>query len=300
MASLARRTAVVLRLELLLLAATWFAGIYVNGFVPIIPGESASEILLTTAVASHVVLALLSFGTSIAALSLASVAGPRRVLVLTLLATVSIAAAGASGLLFVLGGASDSNDSMVMATAFITALFLSFLALVSLRTDGTSNGTATPGWRVLASAPSTFCGIVLGLFYAVFVSGVYVNLFVAGPVFSLPLNSELLAFTRAESTAPFILHEGLGAALLLATVLLAIVTWSGGKRKLASLSMVVALLVAYSAYVGSTNLTSPPVPAVSGAALSVVVPMLSAAAFIAALILTMIVALLMRAEIQPR
>jgi len=299
-ASLARRTALVLRIELLLLAATWLAGIYVNGFVPIIPGESASEILLNPWVASHVVFALLSFGTSIAALSLASVAGPRRVLVFALFATVSIAAAGTSGLLFVLGGASDSNESMVMATAFITALFLSFLALVRLGTDGPSSGTATPEWRVLASAPSILCGLALGLFYAVFVSGVYVNLFVAGPVFSLPLNSELPAFTRAEHTAPFVLHEGLGAALLLATALLAIVTWSRGARKLATLSTVVALLVAYSAYVGSTNLTSPPVPAVSGGVLSVVVPMISAAALIAALLITMMLAVVMRTERAPR
>ena len=58
------------------------------------------------------------------------------------------------------------------------------------------------------------CYLVLVLFYTVFVTGIYVNLFVAGPIFSLPLNSEPAAFARAESSVPFIGHEVLGLVLL--------------------------------------------------------------------------------------
>ena len=64
-AALARKIAYVLGLQLIFLSATWLAGIYVNGFVPILPGTSTEAILLNPAVELHVVLASLSAATSV-------------------------------------------------------------------------------------------------------------------------------------------------------------------------------------------------------------------------------------------
>jgi phosphate acetyltransferase len=69
-ASLARKIADVSRLQLVFLSVTWLAGIYVNGFVPILPGTGTEAILLNPAVESHVVLATLSAATSVFILAL--------------------------------------------------------------------------------------------------------------------------------------------------------------------------------------------------------------------------------------
>jgi hypothetical protein len=297
--------AVVSRLQLVFLSATWVAGIYVNGFVPIVPGTSAEVILLNPAVESHVVLATLSAATSVFILALAWAAdASRRQIAAALLAALSIVLAGDSGLAFVLGGGSDSAQSMIMATAFVTALFLTFLSMTSRRAeDRPSESRVGAGQRVTTGrAPLLLCCSALLLFYAVFVTGIYANLFVVGPVFSLPRNSELAAFTMAEHSAAFVTHEALGGALLLALVLFSALLWSTGTRKLSLVSAGPALLVAYSAYVGSLNLTSPPVPAVStaGGPFSMLVPMLSAAGFMAAIVITMLLALKIRGERTTR
>ncbi len=293
MPSLARKLADASRLQLAFLSATWLAGIYVNGFVSMIPGTSTEAILLNPAVESHVVLATLSAATSVFILGLSWAEGSRRATVLALLASVSIVVAGDSGLAFVLGGGSDDAQSMIMGTSFVTAIFLTFLSMASSRPDeGSSAYGVTADGRARIS-----CYLALLLFYAVFVSGIYVNLFVAGPVFSLPLGLELAAFKQAEASASFLVHEALGGALLLSLVLFAASLWSSGERRASAVSAVPALLVAYSAYVGSLNLTSPPVPAVSssGGAVSGLVPLLSSAGLIAAIVITMLLALRMRA-----
>lgn len=295
MASLAGKMADVSRLQLVFLSATWLAGIYVNGFVSIIPGTSAEAILLNPAVESHVVLATLSAATSVFILALAWAGGSRRLTASTLLASFSIVLAGDSGLAFVLGGGSDTAQSMIMATSFVTAIFLTFLAMASLKPD---EGSSTYGGGGASRAALFSCYLALLLFYAVFVSGIYVNLFVAGPVFSLPLGLELAAFKQAESSASFVAHEALGGALLASLILLAASLWSGGAKRISLVSVVPALLVAYSAYVGSLNLTSPPVPAVSssGGAVSALVPMLSSAGLMTAMVITMLLALRIRAS----
>ena len=295
MASLARKIADVSRLQLVFLSATWLAGIYVNGFVTIIPGSSAGDILLNPAVDSHIVLATLSAATSVFILALAWARESRRLTVLTLLASFSIVLAGDSGLAFVLGGGSDSAQSMIMATSFVTAIFFTFLAMASLKPDG---GSPSYGGRATSRGALFSCYLALLLFYGVFVTGIYVNLYVAGPVFSLPLGLELAAFRQAESSPSFLIHEGLGGALLVSLVVFAVSLWSVGARRTSMISAVPALLVAYSAYVGSLNLTSPPVPAVSssGGAVSVIVPMLSSAGLISAIVITMLLALRIRAR----
>jgi Ca2+/H+ antiporter len=289
-ASLARKIAYVSRLQLVFLSLTWLAGIYVNGFVAIIPGTGAGAILLDPAVASHVVLATLSAATSVFILALAWASGSRRLTGLTILASISIVLAGDSGLAFVLGGGSDAAQSMIMATSFVTAIFLTFLSMASLKADDGRSGDGGRGTRRTALYS---CYLALLLFYAVFVSGIYVNLFVAGPVFSLPLGRELAAFTEAESSASFLIHEALGGALLATLVALVVSLWSGGEKRVSFASGVAALLVAYSAYVGSLNISSPPVPAVSssGGATSALVPMLSSAGLAAAIVITMLIAL---------
>ena len=143
------------------------------------------------------------------------------------------------------------------------------------------------------------CFIALSVSYCVFVSGIYVNLFVTGPVFSLPLDFQLAAFRQAEATTPFLLHEVLGGALLASLAALAVFLWVGGTRRLSLVAAIATLLVAYSAYVGSLNIASPLAPTPPGLA-SVAIPMLSAAAFIGAIVATMLVTLSFRKALGVR
>jgi hypothetical protein len=286
LASLARKVADASRLQLLFLSVTWLAGIYVNGFVPILPATGAGAILLNPAVGSHVVLATLSAATSVFILALSWAEGSRRPTAFALLAVVAIVLAGDSGLAFVLGGGSDAAQSMIMGSSFVTALFLTFLSLESARTEG-----ELPKRAAGRSGALLTCYSALLLFYLVFVSGIYLNLYVAGPVFSLPLGLEPAAFDAAKNSAAFVAHEALGAALLASLVLLAASLWSGGDRRGALASAVPAILVAYSAYVGSMNLTSPPSAALAA---SPFVPMLSSAGLAAATVVTMLLALRLR------
>jgi hypothetical protein len=300
-AALARKIAYVLGLQLIFLSATWLAGIYVNGFVPILPGASMESILLNPAVELHVILASLSAATGVFIVALAWASGSRRLTAVTLLASLSIVVAGDSGLAFILGGGSDSAQSMIMASAFVTALFLTFLSMASLKTDGGSSAYGSAGREPAAGGGSlALCYLSLALFYAVFVTGIYVNLFVAGPIFSLPLNSEAAAFARAESSGPFVVHEVLGLMLLAALVTLVISLWIGGAGRLAAVGVAPALLVGYSAYVGSMNLTST-VTAVlpGGASATILVPMLSAVGLMGAIVVTMLLTLRIRADGQP-
>jgi hypothetical protein len=287
-ASLARKMADVSRLQLLFLSATWMAGIYMNGFVPMIPGTSLKVILLNPAVESHVVLATLSAATSVFILALSWAGGSSRSTVSAFLATVSIVLAGGSGLAFILGGTSDAAQSMIMACSFITALFLTFVSMASMEPGrGGAEYLGVNGGR----APLRWCYVALVLFYAVFVSGIYVNLNVAGPDFSLPIGLEPAAFKAAESSTAFVVHEALGGSLLASLVALAASLWFGGARRDTLVGAGAALLVSYSAYVGSLNLTSIPVPEVAGSPL---VPMLSSAGLMAAIILTMLLTLRIR------
>ncbi len=289
MASLDRKIWYVSRLQLVFLSVTWLAGIYVNGFVSILPGTGTEAILLDPPVGFHVILATLSAATSVFLLGLAWALGSKRVvMVMALLASFSIVIAGDSGLAFVLGGGSDSGESMIMATAFITAVFLTFLSMASLGAGDRPSTTAVE--RMTGRAPLVLFYSALVLFYAIFVTGIYVNLFVAGPDFSLPPNSQAAAFVRSESSAAFVLHEAVGGLLLSALVLVAGSLWYAGARRLSMVSAVPALLVAYSAYVGSLNFTSLAVRTTS-----VLVPMLSSAGLMVALILTMLLTLRVRA-----
>ena len=296
MSSIDRKLANVSRLQLVFLSATWLAGIYVNGFVPIVPGMTTESILLNPAVESHVVVATLSAATSVFIVSLAWVNGQRRSTALSLLAVFSIVLAGDSGIDFVLGGGSGSAESMMMASAFVTAVFLTFLSMANTKTDGGSlESRGAPRGRLGERTPLLLCSVALLLFYSVFISGIYVNLFVAGPVFSLPLGLEPAAFAQAEHSAAFVAHEAFGVALLVTLALFTVSLWSSGARMLSLVSAVPASLVAYSAYVGSLNLTSPPVSAASSSGvLSVLTPMLSSAGFMAATVVTMLLALRIR------
>ena len=286
----------VSRLQLVFLSATWVAGIYVNGFVPILPGTGAGAILLIPAVDLHIVVATLSAGTSVFLLALACVGGTRRLVATSLLASVSIVVAGDSGLAFVLGGGSDSAQSMIMASAFATTVFLTFFSMASLREGDWSSGFGGPaGGEGAGRTPLASSYLALLLFYAVFVTGIYVNLFVAGPVFSLPVGLQAAAFKQAEASASFLVHEALGGALLASLVLLAASLWSAGEKRISAVSLIPVLLVAYSAYVGSLNLTSSPGSAISSSgAPSAIVPMLSSTGLMAAMVITMLLALEIR------
>ena len=206
------------RLQLVFLSATWLAGIYVNGFVAIIPGTDAAAIVLNPAVESHVVLATLSAATSVFLVALAWASGSRRTTAATILAALSIVLAGDSGLALVLGGGTDSAQSMIMGGAFVTAVFITFLSMACAKPDREPRG-----YRPETSRAALFsCYLALLLFYGVFVTGVYVNVFVAGPALSLPSALEPAAFRQAESTAPFLIHEALGGALLATLIVLSL------------------------------------------------------------------------------
>jgi hypothetical protein len=185
-----------------------------------------------------------------------------------------------------------------MASAFVTALFLTFLSMLSpSASDPSSSVSGSAGReRVAGWAPLVLSYLALLFSYGVFVSGIYVNLFVTGAVFSLPLNSESAAFTQAERSVPFVIHEALGAALLVTLALLTTSLWFVGTRKLSLASAVPVLLVAYSAYVGSLNLTSPLAPVSSAGVLPVLVPMVSAAGFMGAIVITMLLTLRVRSN----
>ena len=288
MASLARKAEYALGCQLVFLSATWLAGIYVNGFVPILPGTPAQLVLLNPAVESHIILASLSAATSALIVGLASATGSRRLIGLASLALITLVVAGDSGLAIVLGGGSEAAQSMVMATAFVTALFLTFFVIRDVsrgdRESATSGQSRT--WAA-GRAARTFCYLSLVFFYAIFVSGMYVNLFVAGPVFSLPLGLQLAAMSRAEQSVPFVVHEALGGALFVALVILVVSLWAGGSRRLSLVAVVPAALVSYSAYVGSLNLTA---LAPMGSALE---SMVSSTGLMAAIILTMLIGMKM-------
>jgi hypothetical protein len=249
-ASLANKIAWASRVQLVFLSVTWLAGINVNGFVPILPGTGAGMILSNSSVAIHVVLGALTAATGVFILALAWADGSIRTFSYSVLAAVAIVVAGYSGISFVLGGGSSTEASMVMATAFIVALFLTFLALVSVRSE--SDGSPRP--EAIGPYSVSLGAVALTLFFLVFVSGMYVNLYVAGPVYSLPLAKEAAAFSQAEGTAGFVAHEALGGLLLL--TLLAFAVSLRRSRSLALVAVIPVALVAYSAYVGSVNLDS--------------------------------------------
>jgi len=286
LASLASKMAYASRMQLLFLSLTWLAGINVNGFVAVIPGTGAGAILTIPPVAEHVVLGALSAATGALIVGLAWAAGSRRVLGFSLLAVAAIVVAGASGISFVLGGASSSDQSMMMATAFIAAIFLTFLALASIRPEGPRPWRASDVSK--ASLPAG--GLALVLFFGVFVTGMYVNLFVAGPVYSLPLAKQAAALAKAEGSAGFIFHEALGGLLLLAVVVMAATLLR--QRGLGVAASLAAALVAYSAYVGALNLTSTGVVAVSGQGTQ----LLSSVGLMAALVITMLLVIRVRED----
>ena len=178
MGSLASKITAASRLQLVFLSLTWLAGIDVNGFVAILPGTGAGAILVDPSVAAHVVLAVLSAATSVFILALAWADGSNRAAAYSLLAVVALVAAGYSGISFVLGGGSSASLSMSMAAAFIAALFLTFLALADIKSEKAGSGVRRePFGRY--SLPSG--ALSLALFFGVFLSGMYVNLYVAGP-----------------------------------------------------------------------------------------------------------------------
>jgi len=283
----------VSRLQLVFLSMAWLAGIYVNGFVAIVPGTDAAAILLNPAVESHVVFATLGAATSVFLVALAWAGGSKRTTAATLAAAICVVLAGDSGLAFVLGGGTDSAQSMIMGSAFVTAVFFTFLSMAGADSGG---GLRAYG-RETSKAARFSCYLALLLFYCVFVTGVYVNLFVAGPALSLPPALAQSAFRQAESTSPFLIHEALGGALLATLVVFCLSMLAKGASRSSLASVAPALLVAYSAYVGSLNLTSPAAQALSsGGAASVLVPMLSSAGLMAATVITMLLALGLRPE----
>lgn len=289
MASLASKIIYASRLQLLFLSLTWLAGINVNGFVAIVPGTDAGAILTTPAVAEHVILGALSAVTGALILGLAWADGERRVIAFSMLSVVAIVVAGSSGLSFVLGGASDSAQSMMMATGFIAALFLTFLALASVNGEWGRSKTYSEVSSLAAPAGE----LALLLFLGVFVSGMYVNLYVAGPVFSLPLAKQAAAFAKAEASGAFVAHEALGGLLLLALVLLTLSLRRD--RRLGAVAALASILVAYSAYVGSLNLTTSPTSMISSQGTD----LLSSAGLMGALVITMLLVIKVRSDQAP-
>jgi hypothetical protein len=280
----------VLRLayvQLGLYLAIWVLGIYINGFVPSPADTGGSPISFLL---SHVVITHFLFGTTAAALglvllTLGLVHKLQGFSLLIGLSLVAIATAATGGLSFVFEIGSQTFDSMLMATSFITAVFLSFFAVLRLRARVTQ-----PKQRNRLQNLSL---VTLGLFYVVFISGIYVNLFVASSVFSEPpfIANQLLA--KMIVSPPALVHETSGVLLLVFSFTLTVTTLQAKMSKLAIYGAISSLLVTYSLLEGVMMNVIPALetPMESSSSFhfltSVIAPLVSAAGFLTALLITM-------------
>ncbi|MGI0091167.1 MAG: hypothetical protein ACREBS_05615 [Nitrososphaerales archaeon] len=279
--------------QLILYLAVWLFGIYINGFEPS-PSEtvgSPASFFLNPAVIIHFVLAAATASVGIMLFSLGWVYGLRKFTVLTGLSLASIAIAATGGLSFVFGMGNQGTDSMLMATSFITALYLTFLAILS---TGLPEMPRKSGIQSLSF-------MVLGLFYLVFLSGIYVNLFVASSVFSEPPAVTTQMLGQMVTSPPVLLHETSGVLLLGLAIALTATLFRARFRELAIRGALCSLLIVYSLLEGVLMnvlpIFEPPTsPALSSQTnhfyivTSVVAPLFSAAGFLAAILIAMSIA----------
>ena len=288
--------------QLVLYVVTWLAGIYVNGFVPS-PSDNGGSVVaffLSPAVITHFLLAALTAAVGIMLLASGWIFQLKRFTILTGLSLVSIAIAGTGGLSFVFGIGDSNLDSMLMATSFITAVYLSFLAILNLKK------TRFP--ERISRFTKNLSVATLALFYLVFVSGIYLNLYVASSVFSEPpvIEQKMLGQMVTSPTALF--HETSGTLLLLLMIFFTIGLFRSLPKKLVLRGLFATLFVLYSLLVGAFENIEPVLVPASSSIQSVqsdlsyvfsseVIPLLSAVGFLAALVILMSVVHEMRTQV---
>lgn len=277
--------------QLILFLATWLAGIYINGFVSSPIGGSTVSFFLSAPVITHFVLGATTAAVGIMLLAFGWIYHLKRFTIFTGLSLASVAIAGTGGLCFVFGIGDSNLDSMIMATSFITAVYLNFFAILSVR-----DIRFIPGRRGAGLAQKISIA-TLGLFYLVFVFGIYLNLYVASTVFSEPASIEQKMLGNMVTSPAGLAHEGSGTLLVLLTLALTIVLFRSYPRKLALRGLVAFLFAVYSLLVGVFENIVPMTEPVSNLVLSSqnvltseVVPLISAAGFLVSLILVMTIA----------
>jgi hypothetical protein len=280
--------------QLLLYLATWLVGIYINGFVPTPSdtGGSTVTFFLSSPVITHLVLGAASASVGFILLAFGWIYRLRRFVLFTGFSLACIAIAGTSGLSFVFEIGHVNLDSMIMATSFITAIYLSFLAMLSIGKKGMVQ------LRCERSLVQNLSIATLTFFYGVFVSGIYLNLYVASSVFSEPPVIAQKMLGEMITSPAALLHEIAGTLLLVLTIAFAIALFRSGQRKLAIRGLIGSLLVLYSLLVGVLDNIEPLfVPATSSILnpqnglyhlfSSEIVPLFSAAGFLTAIIIAM-------------
>ena len=219
----------------------------------------------------------------------------RRFTLFTGLSLAGIAIAGTGGLSFVFGIGNSNLDSMIMATSFITAVYLSFFAILS---TGATRRSQVKGITKIVQDLSI---ATLAFFYVVFVSGIYLNLYVASSVFSEPPVIARQMLGNMVTSPAALLHEISGTFLLLLTITFTVALFRSGLKRLVVRSLVVCLLVLFSLLMGVFENIEPLFVPASSSALNVqngidhlftseVLPLLSAAGFLAAIVVVMTIA----------
>ena len=177
----------------------------------------------------------------------------RKFVLLSGLSLVSVAIAATGGLSFVFGIGNSDLDSMLMAGSFITAVYLTFLAILNARPVKVKEG---------AGLVQNLSIVTLALFYIVFVSGMYLNLFVASNVFSKPPAIAQQMLGQMVTSPSALVHEVSGVLLLASVISFTLVLFSKGLKKLAYRGLVASLLVTYSLVLGVTENIVPATSAV--------------------------------------
>ncbi len=278
-------------LQMVLYLAIWLFGIYINGFEPSPQETGASSVsfFLSPIVITHFVLGISTAALGFVLLTLGWVYKLKKFVLLMALSLVSITVAATGGLTFVFGIGNQNFDSMLMATGFLTAFYLTFLSLLADKSISLKNKKTL-----------TLSFSVLGLFYVVFLSGMYVNLFVASSVFSEPPAIAQKMLFGMVTSPPALIHEISGVLLLVLVTALTISLLCTRLSKLGRMGIISSLLVAYSLLQGVLSNIAPIFESQSGtlvsqtglvqAITSVVEPMISAAGFFISIIITMIIA----------
>jgi hypothetical protein len=266
--------------QLFFFVIMWFLGIYINGFVP---GSTSSSLsfLLTPLVSAHFALGIVIAIIGGTIFSLALKYKFKRCTLLSGLALVGIVLAAIGGLCFVFGIGNQNIDSMLMAVSFVTALYLTFLAILSLSAK-----------LKMHTNPIRLTFAVLIFFYITFMSGIYANLFVASQVFSeSPAIAEKMLGSMVVSP-PMLLHETSGTVLFALVIALTILLYREASFKIAIRATIATLLVGYSLYEGITMNIFPILQGSTNSVepnfiLTAVAPLSSAAGFLYAIIICM-------------
>lgn len=273
-------------IQLALYVLVWLFGIYINGFVS--SGNIGFSFLFSPVVIVHFTLAaaVIIVGIMLESMFLLSGLGKSAVLNTISLACLGLAVIG--GLTIIFGIGIEQYDSMLMATGYITALYLGFLSMLFAQTP-VSKHVANISTLILLS----FAALVL--YYTVFLSGMYTNLFVAASVFSEPPNLAREMLAQMVTSIPVLIHETSSLFLLLVAFVYSFKLFDSKARTYGVLGLLCSLFVLYSLIEGTLmnilpifQSTTIPQSASMQFIEFTLAPMLSAAGFMVAIVITLV------------